>query len=88
MKYKKFHLIIRLLYCEGGQTPEQIARQIFEPTTRGDTQSPVGSVPEQSALPDVLWAGGWTSGSLEVTSHPNYPVFLWSTKEGHSEELH
>lgn len=36
------------------QTPEQIARQVVESTTLGDTQNPKESGPEQSALTDLL----------------------------------
>ena len=52
----------RHFYCEGSQTPDQIARQVVESTTLGGTQNPTGSGPEQSVL---LGAGRVGLGVLQ-----------------------
>lgn len=65
------------MYCEDGQTQEQVAQKGYWASILRDTQTQTGQSCEQPALGGPTWPGGWTRWSPEAPACLSHLVILW-----------
>ena len=67
-----------MVYCEGGETQEQVAQRGCECAFPGSIQGQAGWGCEQPGLGEASLpiAGGWNEMVLKVPSNPNHSMIL------------